>query len=407
MKIAKILLAAAFAVTSLGASAQGDHQNQKWVVDNVETETVFKKHAFLQLQGGAQYTLGEDTKFTNLISPNFQLGLGYQFSPVFAARIAANGIQSKGGAVDVNDKDGKSFKWNYVAPGIDAMFNLTNLFGGFNPQRCVNVTAFLGAGVNIAWGNDEAPAYQNAYNDMSHLWNGTNLIAPVGRAGLGIDFRLSNAVSLGIEANANVLNDQYNSKHADNPDWYFNALAGLKINLGKTHETNTKEVGHWEDVVVPVQISCPGCGDKFGNGSCPETERGKCYNNPNCKHSLNCWCKKDIDRTPRTKKIDVFFLIRSSVISAEENVKVQDMIKYLQENPDATVSVTGYADIGTGNPRINMGYSEKRAEVVTKALLDAGISMDRITTDAKGDTVQPFAENDLNRVTIAIAEKQK
>ncbi len=40
----------------------------------------FKKHAFLDLQGGAQYTLGE-AKFGDLISPNVQLGIGLPVQP--------------------------------------------------------------------------------------------------------------------------------------------------------------------------------------------------------------------------------------------------------------------------------------------------------------------------------------
>ena len=69
-----------------------------------------------------------------------------------------------------------------------------------------------------------------------------------GRGGLQLGFRLSDAVSLLLEGNANILGDKYNSKKADNPDWYFNALAGLRINLGKTRATETKDV--YRDVVV-------------------------------------------------------------------------------------------------------------------------------------------------------------
>ena len=74
--------------------------------------------------GGAQYTLGE-AKFGKLISPNAQLGFGYQFAPWFGGRIQANGWQSKGGwcAEDVPEQ----YKFKYVAPGIDLMFNLSNL----------------------------------------------------------------------------------------------------------------------------------------------------------------------------------------------------------------------------------------------------------------------------------------
>ena len=69
---------------------------QATYTDKDGNEYAFKKHAFLDLQGGAQYTLGE-AKFGDLISPNVQLGIGYQFSPVFGMRLQANGWQSKGG----------------------------------------------------------------------------------------------------------------------------------------------------------------------------------------------------------------------------------------------------------------------------------------------------------------------
>ena len=51
-----------------------------------------------------------------------------------------------------------------------------------------------------------------------------------------------------------------------------------------------------------------------------------------------------------------------------------------------------------------MTYSKQRAENVAKALKNAGIDAGRIIVDAKGDTVQPFSENDKNRVTIAVAK---
>ena len=44
-----------------------------------------------------------------------------------------------------------------------------------------------------------------------------------------------------LEGNANITTDKYNSKKAGNADRNFNALAGLRINLGKSH-TKTEPV---------------------------------------------------------------------------------------------------------------------------------------------------------------------
>ena len=103
-------------------------------------------------------------------------------------------------------------------------------------------------------------------------------------------------------------------------------------------------------------------------------------------------------------RTEIFYAIREVIPVGAEKAKVDNLIKFLKENPQTKVAVTGYADVGTGNPKINLGYSQGRAQNVAKALTDAGIDAARITVDAKGDTVQPFAENDKNRVTIAIAE---
>ena len=85
--------------------------------------------------------------------------------------------------------------------------------------------------------------------------------------------------------------------------------------------------------------------------------------------------------------------------------KVEDVVAYLNKYPDAKVSVTGYADKGTGNPRLNVGYAQKRAQVIANLLTNRfGIDRSRIMVESKGDTVQPYEQNDLNRVTICIAE---
>ena len=221
----KSLLVAA--LLSLGVAAQA--QDAK--------EYTFKKHNYLQLQGGAQYTLGE-AKFSDLISPNVQVALGRQFSPVFGARLAVNAWQSKGGYNGYKESDGAnpgniSYKYKYVAPTIDFMFNLSNLFCGYNPVRTMNASAFVGGGINIGFSNDEANDIVKSGYNMTYIWVGTK-VRPVGKAGLAVDFRLSDAVALGIEGNANIISDNYNSKKAGNADWDFNVLSGRNISLGNS-----------------------------------------------------------------------------------------------------------------------------------------------------------------------------
>ena len=364
MKFVKYLFVSLFLAVGMTANAQATYT----AADG--TEYQFKKHAFLNLEGGVQETLGE-AKFSDLLSPNVQLGLGYQFSPVFGMRLQANGWQSKGG---FNKEANVTYKYKYVAPGLDFMFNLSNLFCGWNPKRVFNLTAFLGGGANIGFENDAANDLSKQF-EFRYLWDG-NQILPFGRGGLEASFRLSDAVRFIIEANANITTDKYNSKKADNPDWYFNALAGFRINLGKGY---TKV----EPVIVPE----------------PEPEPVKVVEE-----------KPVVKPEPKPVKVepmrrDVFFTINSTVVVETEEAKVRDIVDYLNKYPKAKVNVTGYADAGTGNDRINDRLAAGRADVVYKLLTEKyNIPADRITKDSKGARVQPFAENDLNRVTICIAE---
>ncbi len=376
MKAFKTLFTVALAGLSTAAMAQATY------TDKDGNEYTFKKHAFLDLQGGAQYTLGE-AKFGDLISPNVQLGIGYQFSPVFGMRLQANGWQSKGGWNGYKaTKDGApytaDYKFKYVAPGLDFMFNLSNLFCGWNPNRVFNATAFIGGGANFAWGNDEVNEIAANIKDqrsylLEYLWDGTK-VRPFGRAGIDLEFKVSKAVSIMIEGNANFTSDKYNSKKAGNADWYFNALAGLRINLGKSH-TKAEPV---KEAPVPVQE----------------------YVKPEPKPQPKVEEKK-VEEIRR----DVFFVINSNKIASNEESKIKEVVDFLNANPDAKVVVTGYADAGTGNDRINDAISAKRAAAVVKALKEKyGIEESRITEDSKGARVQPFSENDKNRVSIMVAK---
>lgn len=386
MKV-KLFIVAALAWVSMGAMAQ----RTETVVDRVEPRTVqefdhqettqsFKSHWFINLQGGAQYTLGE-AKFKDLISPNVQAAIGYQFTPVFGLRLQANGWQSKGGWSAFRATKGaepytNDYKFKYVAPGLDFMFNLSNLFCGWNPDRFFNVTAFLGGGANIAWDNGEvndiAKSLQNtdAYL-LDYLWDGTK-VRPFGRGGLQFGFRLSDAVQFMLEGNANILSDKYNSKKAGNPDWYFNALAGFRINLGKVRNVEHHDV--YRDVVVYDTIY------------------------------KTVVIEEPVVRVEPLRR-DIFFLRNKTDIRDTEAQKVADIADYLNQYPNATVNIVGYADVQTGNATINARLAQQRADVVVKALVEQyGISADRISYDSKGDTEQPFVENDLNRVSICIAE---
>ncbi len=379
MKFNSIILSGILAMGCVTASAQ----------EADKTVNVFNPHWYVQAQVGGQYTLGE-IGFSDLISPNAQVGLGYNFNKVVGARLSFNAWQSKGGQ-KVNTTTYK-WKWNYVAPMVDATFNLTNLFCEYNPERIVSVGVFGGIGANIAWSNEEAATakagimsnYKNSSeNPLEYLWKdpdgkGSKAFFAA-RLGANVDFRVSDRVSLGLEVSANTLSDHYNSKKAGNPDWYFNALVGAKIALGKTHSTKVipapKPVEKIIERVIEKQIvPAPAPVETKKEVAAEEFRR------------------------------DIFFTIGNSVIAKSQASKITEIVNYMKENPDAKITLTGYADKGTGSDAINDKVAARRAQTVYNALAAKGVAKSRMIKKSAGSRVQPFSENGMNRVTICIAK---
>jgi outer membrane protein OmpA-like peptidoglycan-associated protein len=389
MKIKKIFMSCLLLAGVLSASAQ--EQYPKTVYDH-------NPYWYIQLQGGAQYTLGE-IDFSDLLSPNVQVAVGRQFSPVFGARLAVNAWQSKAGIEAGNT----TYKWNwkYVAPGIDLTFNLSNLFCGFNPNRIFNFSVFGGLGANIGWDNQindinaaaaalypKTVAATGASENTAYAWDGTK-VRLFGRAGVAADFKINDKVSLGLEVNANTLSDRYNSKKAGNWDWYFNALAGVKINLGSTYSTRTIEAPKVPEKVIERVI------ERVVEKPVPQQV---------VEPTRAVAEKKEAEDTKFRR--DIFYLKPGKTwIDKSEYHKVKEVADYMKEHPNCTVEVTGYADRGTGNPKINNNLSQRRAQAVANMLIrNYGIKKNRIKVDFKGDTIQPFAKEIENRVAIAICD---
>lgn len=372
MKFKNILTSALAAVACMSATAQ-----------TTETVYEFNPHWYIQGQIGGQETLGE-IKFKELLSPNAQLGGGYQFNELFGMRLSVNAWQSKAG-MEVADAT-YNWKWNYVAPSLDATLDLTNLFGGFNPERLVSVNVFAGLGANIAFNNDAAATAKSdimAANDMggyeplAYLWDGAKAYMK-GSVGTMVDFNLTERLSLGLELAATTLSDKFNSKKAGNTDWYFNTLAGVKYTFGKKYTKRSVPVEQPTKVVeriiekvveVPAQQSA-----------------------------------EEAKPVVQEMRRDIFFVINKSNISDVEMVKVNEIAEYMKANPEAKVNISGYADKGTGNASINEAVSKKRADIVAEALKDLGIETGRISTVAMGDTEQPYEKAELNRVSICIVK---
>jgi outer membrane protein OmpA-like peptidoglycan-associated protein len=380
MNIKKVLFTAALALGIMSASAQEQ-----------QTIEVFNPHWYIQLQGGAQYTLGE-RDFSDLISPNAQVTVGYNFNPIIGARLSVNAWQSKAGSTIENIE--YAWKWKYVAPSVDVTVNLSNLVCGYKANRIFNLGIFAGLGANIAFDNDEAVNVNNSIETkyrtqfgtvlrpnadqwLRYIWDGTK-VRLNGRAGLTADFRVSDRVAVGLEAQANIVSDHYNSKKAPNSDFYFNALAGVKIALGATHKSQVVEPC---PRIVEKIVEVPKIVEKIVEVPAPVSNQ--------------------VAQVEPLKET-FFYAIRLSDPTA--NATIDKIVEWCNKYPTKGISISGYADKGTGNPKINQGYAKQRADKVAKILQQRGVAASRMTVNSYGDTVQPFPENDKNRCVIVVGE---
>lgn len=323
-------------------------------------EEKFKPYAFIGIQGGGQTTF---TNYNNwkLITPTASVQVGAQFTPVFGARLHVNGIWNKGGIYD-NGVD-VTYKYKTATADLDAMINLVNLF----TKKDYNVfNAYLigGVGLNYAWDNDDNSVLRRyiptskSRSRYSHNF----------RVGTMFDVNITNNWSVNLEVAANSLSDRYNSKvPKSTDDWQLTAQVGVtykfakkrkKVEVPEVWETRVDTIWYDDAVFTPV------------------VEDGKAT-----------W--------------NVFYRIRESDFEADEQLAA--IGAFLKDHRECKVDIKSYADVETGNPKINMEYSRQRCEKAVKALTDAGVPASSITSSYYGDTVQPFAENDKNRVSIIVA----
>lgn len=353
----KKLFALALLATGIAATAMAQESSA--------TEKDYKPfpHMFIGIQGGGQTTF---TNYNNakLITPNTAVSLGGWFTPVVGSRLHVSGMWNKGGFKG-GDNDYK-YDYKYVTTDFDLMLNLVTLFGR-KDYYPVNLYLIGGIGLNYAWDNDDAFVRKT---DMPRAYK-DDLFSHNARVGAQLDVNLHKNVSLNLEVDANSLGDRFNSKVNGSDDWQLTASLGLAVKFGYKKAKKA--------VAAPVEEEWATRMDTIWYDDVVESAR--------VEDGKMTW--------------NVFYPIDKSDFRAEAQLKA--IGEFLKDHRECKVDVKSYADKGTGNPSYNKKLAAQRAEKAVKALVDAGVPKSSITSSSYGDTVQPFSENDKNRVSIIVA----
>ena len=377
----KFLIMLAIAGVSLTSMAQ-------------ETETTTEKYSVATnsfwsnwlVQGGVQWTAfysslehGFDTSnnpFKSFRSnPQASVAIGKWFTPGLGLRTKVSGIWGKA--------NGDSFKyWNAQE---QVLFNLSNMFCGYNPKRVYNCIPFAGAGFA-----------RNMSSDMYAMGMSIGLLN---------EFNINKRVAINLELGWNRLeNDFYSEGHANNGprgwdshDNYLYAELGLTLNIGKTGWAKVPDV----DAIKALSQSQIDALNAQLADSKSENERLKAMLNEKPKEVAMPESIKQFITTP----VSVFFNIgKTDVANPKDLVNVEALAKYAKTN-NSKIMVTGFADSATGTPQINQKLSVKRAEIVKGELIKMGVNADNISTQAHGgvETLSPISFN--RRATVQITEQ--
>jgi outer membrane protein OmpA-like peptidoglycan-associated protein len=102
--------------------------------------------------------------------------------------------------------------------------------------------------------------------------------------------------------------------------------------------------------------------------------------------------KKGADVTLR----NIYFEFDSAELTAESFDGINEVCGFLLEYPDLKIEIVGHTD-DMGDESYNQRLSERRAESVAKALIDRGVSAERIKTKGCGST-QPLLPNNFDEL---------
>lgn len=377
----RIVALLAASLLTIGFSAQAQETPQNYVG---------YPYLFFGLQGGVQNTGTKSYNNWKLFTPTASASVGVHFTPVIATRLHVNGIWNKSGVCYEDRGIDDTYKYKYITTDLDLMFNLVNLFSkkDFHP---LNIYLIGGVGLNYAWGNGQVDALQRYVTS----YNSKNRYSHNFRVGGMLDVKVARNWSVNLEVDANSLGDRFNSKLHRGDDWQFTAQLGVTYKFGLRHK-----VSESPNSSIIVDPSALGTGTETASAGTDVAIEKPAPKSIPAPEPTPVPVVKDITR-------NIFFDLRDATVSPTEQTKVKEVADWLKEHPSAKVTVTGYADKGTGNAKSNARFAKQRAEAVTNLLTKKyGIEASRITTTSKGDTVQPFPnDNDKNRVTVVVGKE--
>ena len=340
------------------------------------------------VQGGATMKMSGEGFFKSA-RPAFGLTLGKQWTPILGMDIQGMGYVNTTNSSTMIDASDVS---------LIGRMNLMNLFAGYNGMpRPFEVETVTGLG----WLHH----YMTGSGDTDDL---------SARIGLNFNFNLGEdaAWTLGIKPAVlfNLTGEYPSKKLAFNRN-----KANMEILLGLTYHfadgdgnrhftlvnaidplalaAMNEEINDLREVIVAKDVELVGLADELMV----------------VQEQLNEARNKEMEATGQTIKIlesVVAFPFNQSDVQTSQMPSLEHVANYLKDNPDAKITVNGYAS-PEGTEEYNLQLSQRRADAVKNILVDKyGIAADRINAIGHG-VGDVFSVPAWNRVGICTIDEVK
>lgn len=196
---------------------------------------------------------GGDLNFSSHIHPSFGILGGKWFNPWIGAQLQFN-FGHNTGASNLANQLGPDYCYgfNTLSANLDAVVNLTRLFGGSAYQGRFNLDLIGGVGLvntfgfNKQWWNEDGVVVTNEDGKtaiaMAHNTDGSSLFGY--KFGLQGRYALSRTLELLLEVTNTFTGDKYDGYDLDGSnDGYINILVGLnyRIPTGEKAASNVKQ----------------------------------------------------------------------------------------------------------------------------------------------------------------------
>lgn len=309
----------------------------------------------------------------------FTVAVGKWFTPGLGLRTKVDGAWGK----QVNS-DNNHPLYNYIDIHEDVMFNLSNMFCGYNEKRVWNFIPYVGLGAIKNFDDNW---------DISYHFGLLNNFRVASRWQLFLDVNFA-AFEGTVDQAANDPWRNYSKYTSRHWDKKVSLELGVTYNLGKHTWDKAPDV----DALMAM--------NREQMDALNQSLKEQQDENARLRDMLAA-AKNKPAVVERTKEVvstsaSVFFNINSAeVASRKDLVNVKELAEYAKEN-NSKIVVTGYADSKTGSAEYNQQLSEKRAQTVADELVKMGVNRDNIVTEAKGgvDSLSPFSYN--RRATVKV-----